>query len=146
CFRQVGAAAATLALSLGAGLALRHHWGALAGRPSTTALQLQLYCGVAAVTVLLTGAAMARRHQLAATLHDVVIQRIFSVGLRLDAASGHADRSEVDLRIRGAIDMLDETIEQLRASIVDADRSVLSLGADAAARHAARPRGSRTRR
>jgi signal transduction histidine kinase len=56
------------------------------------------------------------RERIAADLHDTVIQRLFGVGLALEAARPLAS-PELAERIRRAVVDLDETIRELRSSI-----------------------------
>ena len=56
------------------------------------------------------------RERIARDLHDTVIQRLFAAGMTLQAASAHAD-PEVEGRVSGVIDELDQTIRDIRQAI-----------------------------
>jgi signal transduction histidine kinase len=62
-------------------------------------------------------AVMEARQRIARDLHDTVIQRLFGVGLTLQALMV-ALGEPVKGRVQSVIDGLNETIEQLRAAIV----------------------------
>ncbi|NUO89880.1 MAG: GAF domain-containing protein [Dermatophilaceae bacterium] len=72
-------------------------------------------------------AVLEDRHRIARDLHDHVIQRIFATGLTLDAVAERADASPAGAseapavrEILGrAVEDLDETIRQIRASIFE---------------------------
>lgn len=75
-------------------------------------------------------AVLAERNRIARDLHDVVIQRIFALGLQLTTISGDAD-ARTAARLGGVIADLDATIGEIRRSIVDlrpADRAVSVRG------------------
>ncbi|MGH3486349.1 MAG: GAF domain-containing protein, partial [Actinopolymorphaceae bacterium] len=57
------------------------------------------------------------REQIAYNLHDVVLQRLFAVGLRLQGASTVSSEPAVQHRVRQAIDDLDATTDQVRWTI-----------------------------
>ncbi|MFZ2511483.1 MAG: GAF domain-containing protein [Gordonia sp. (in: high G+C Gram-positive bacteria)] len=57
------------------------------------------------------------RHRIARDLHDHVIQRLFAVGMSLQAMQ--ASPEEFDRRVAQVIDDLDATIGQIRTSIFD---------------------------
>jgi signal transduction histidine kinase len=57
------------------------------------------------------------RDRIARDLHDLVIQRLFAVGLSLEGAGRLAQVPEVASRISTAVDELDETIKDIRRSI-----------------------------
>ncbi|WP_345507276.1 sensor histidine kinase [Terrabacter aeriphilus] len=59
------------------------------------------------------------RHRIARDLHDHVIQRIFATGLLLDAARTRRDPDAVSAAVGRAVDDLDETIRQIRATIFE---------------------------
>ena len=61
------------------------------------------------------------QERIARDLHDTVIQRLFGVGLSLQATAGMVE-GRVAERIATAIDSLDETIRQIRTVIVGLDR------------------------
>lgn len=57
------------------------------------------------------------RDRIGRDLHDLVIQRLFAVGLTLENASRLAVRPEVAQRISRAVDDIDETIKDIRHTI-----------------------------
>ncbi|MFP5219145.1 MAG: GAF domain-containing protein [Actinomycetes bacterium] len=59
------------------------------------------------------------RDRIARDLHDVVIQRLFATGMTLESASRMIGQSApaVAGKVRGAVDDLDATIREIRASI-----------------------------
>ncbi len=59
------------------------------------------------------------RDRIARDLHDLVIQRLFAVGLTLQGASRRAVRPEVVERLEGAVAELDQTIRDIRATIFE---------------------------
>ena len=61
----------------------------------------------------------ADRERIARDLHDTVIQRLFAVGLSLQGAARAAEKPEVSARIEAAVDELDETVREVRASIFE---------------------------
>ena len=66
------------------------------------------------------------RDRIGRDLHDLVIQRLFAVGLSLQSVSGVAEDSQVRQRIESAVDDLDATIKDIR-------RSIFALGSTEAA-------------
>jgi signal transduction histidine kinase len=62
-------------------------------------------------------AVLEERDRIARDLHDLVIQRLFATGLALQGAVRLAVRPEVVERIEAAIDDLDVTIRDIRATI-----------------------------
>jgi signal transduction histidine kinase len=62
------------------------------------------------------------RERIARDLHDTVIQRIFAVGLSLQALDGRVSSDpELAERLHDAVDELDETIRQIRTTIFALD-------------------------
>lgn len=59
------------------------------------------------------------RDRIARDLHDLVIQRLFAVGLTLQGASRRAVVPEVMERLEGAVAELDQTIRDIRATIFE---------------------------
>ncbi|MGO0575323.1 sensor histidine kinase [Ornithinimicrobium panacihumi] len=59
------------------------------------------------------------RDRIARDLHDLVIQRLFAVGLTLQGASRRATVPEVKERLEGAVSELDQTIRDIRATIFE---------------------------
>ena len=57
------------------------------------------------------------RDRIARDLHDLVIQRLFAVGLTLQGANRRAILPEVVERLDGAVNELDQTIRDIRATI-----------------------------
>jgi signal transduction histidine kinase len=57
------------------------------------------------------------RDRIARDLHDLVIQRLYATGMSLEGAMPLAAREEVRDRIRSAVDAMDDTIKDIRASI-----------------------------
>lgn len=57
------------------------------------------------------------RDRIGRDLHDLVIQRLFAVGLGLQGTSRLADRPEIAERLEQAVDELDATIKDIRRSI-----------------------------
>ena len=57
------------------------------------------------------------RDRIGRDLHDLVIQRLFAVGLSLQSVSGVSDTPQVNQRIETAVDDLDATIKDIRRSI-----------------------------
>jgi signal transduction histidine kinase len=62
-------------------------------------------------------AVLEDRDRIGRELHDVVIQRLFAVGLGLQSTSRVSDRPEVADRLEQAVDDLDATIRDIRRSI-----------------------------
>jgi signal transduction histidine kinase len=58
------------------------------------------------------------RDRIARDLHDHVIQRLFAVGLSLQGAL-NADQAENTRRVTGALDDLQEVVEEIRTTIFD---------------------------
>jgi two-component system, NarL family, sensor histidine kinase DevS len=59
------------------------------------------------------------RDRIGRDLHDLVIQRLFAVGLTLENAARMAERPEVSSRIAGAVDDIDATIKDIRRTIFE---------------------------
>ncbi len=57
------------------------------------------------------------REEIARDLHDTVIQRLFAIGLRLQAARSVPDRDALVQRVDDAVDEIDDTIRDLRDAI-----------------------------
>jgi len=62
------------------------------------------------------------RDRIGRDLHDLVIQRLFAVGLGLQGAARMSDRPELSARLERAVDDLDATIKDIR-------RAIFGLGA-----------------
>ncbi len=59
------------------------------------------------------------RDRIGRDLHDLVIQRLFAVGLTLENVSRMTVRPEVTQRITGAVDDIDATIKDIRRTIFE---------------------------
>jgi signal transduction histidine kinase len=59
------------------------------------------------------------RDRIGRDLHDLVIQRLFAIGLTLENAARLAVRPEVSGRITAAVDDIDHTIKEIRRSIFE---------------------------
>jgi signal transduction histidine kinase len=59
------------------------------------------------------------RDRIGRDLHDLVIQRLFAVGLGLQSTARLAERPEVAARLEQAVDDLDATIKDIRRSIFE---------------------------
>ena len=57
------------------------------------------------------------RHRIGRDLHDLVIQRLFAIGLGLENTGRMAQQPDVRARVAGAVDDIDETIKDIRRSI-----------------------------
>ena len=67
------------------------------------------------------------RDRIGRDLHDLVIQRLFAIGLGLENTARMAEQPEVADRVASAVDDIDETIKDIRRSIF-----ALSVAADSA--------------
>ena len=65
------------------------------------------------------------RDRIGRDLHDLVIQRLFAVGLGLQSTARRSDRPEVAARLEQAVDDLDATVKDIR-------RTIFALGSDEA--------------
>ena len=68
-------------------------------------------------------AVLEDRDRIGRELHDVVIQRLFAVGLSLQSTARMVETPEVAGRIDEAVDDLDATIKDIRRSIFDLART-----------------------
>jgi signal transduction histidine kinase len=59
------------------------------------------------------------RDRIGRDLHDLVIQRLFAIGLTLENASRLAERPEVSTRLSTAVDDIDATIKDIRRTIFE---------------------------
>jgi len=57
------------------------------------------------------------RDRIARDLHDLVIQRLYATGMSLEGTMSMITRPEVASRITNAVDAMDETIKDIRATI-----------------------------
>lgn len=64
-------------------------------------------------------AVMEDRERIARDLHDVVVQRLFAVGMRLQSAIPLAARPELANRLTGSVDDIDTTIRDIRGVIFE---------------------------
>jgi two-component system, NarL family, sensor histidine kinase DevS len=64
-------------------------------------------------------AVISDRERIARDLHDVVIQRLFAIGMQLQAASLRGPTDEVRERLEQAVHDLDATIRDVRATIFE---------------------------
>jgi signal transduction histidine kinase len=64
-------------------------------------------------------AVLSDRERIARDLHDVVIQRLFAIGLHLQTAGQLAARPELGERINSAVDDIDATIRDIRRAIFE---------------------------
>jgi signal transduction histidine kinase len=64
-------------------------------------------------------AVLGDRERIARDLHDVVIQRLFAAGMRLQGAVHAAVKPEVRQRVESVIDDLDTTIRDIRGAIFE---------------------------
>jgi signal transduction histidine kinase len=62
-------------------------------------------------------ALLEERERIARDLHDVVIQRLFAIGLTLEGASHSIAEPDAGRRVSRAIDELDQTIKEIRTTI-----------------------------
>ncbi|WP_407676333.1 GAF domain-containing sensor histidine kinase [Plantactinospora alkalitolerans] len=64
-------------------------------------------------------AVLEDRERIARDLHDVVIQRLFAMGLQLQTVAPLAGRAEVRQRLDATVDDLDSTIRDIRRAIFE---------------------------
>lgn len=64
-------------------------------------------------------AVLSDRERIARDLHDVVIQRLFAIGLQLQSTARMAPRPELADRVNAAVDELDATIRDIRGAIFE---------------------------
>jgi signal transduction histidine kinase len=65
---------------------------------------------------------------MARDLHDTVIQRLFAVGLSLQAIAETAESAGIAERLNGAITDLDDTIRQVRSTIYELGSAEIDRG------------------
>jgi signal transduction histidine kinase len=115
--------------------------------PDETVTLLESFAGQAALALRLGAAARDReqiavlgdRDRIARDLHDLVIQRLFATGMSLEGAvRGMQPASAVD-RVQRAVDDLDTTIKEIRATIfaLQSPAPVAGEGLGTAVLHAA---------
>jgi len=59
------------------------------------------------------------RDRIGRDLHDLVIQRLFAVGLTMESAARLTDQPDVAERVSGAVDDIDATIKDIRRTIFE---------------------------
>ena len=59
----------------------------------------------------------ADRDRIARDLHDLVIQRLFATGMRLDSVAARVGDEQARERVLAAVEDLDETIREIRTTI-----------------------------
>ncbi len=62
-------------------------------------------------------AVFADRDRIARDLHDLIIQRLFAIGMQLESASRFITHTEANGRVHRAVDDLDATIREIRGTI-----------------------------
>ena len=67
------------------------------------------------------------RDRIGRDLHDLVIQRLFAVGLSLESTARQADPAAVAARVSAAVDDIDATIRDIRRSIFELSASPEAL-------------------
>jgi signal transduction histidine kinase len=72
------------------------------------------------------------RERIARDLHDVVIQRLFAIGLTLEGASHSISELDAGTQVSRAIDELDQTIKEIRTTIFGLQGAVGANGTDQA--------------
>jgi len=63
---------------------------------------------------------LSDRERIGRELHSSVVQRIFVIGLQLEAASALVENPQARRRIQAAVEELDATIREIRAAVFDA--------------------------
>ena len=86
----------------------------VAGFAAQAAVALELAARRADAADLLV---LEDRDRIARDLHDLVIQRLYATGLSLEGTVPMVHRPEVADRIRNAVDAMDDTIKDIRATI-----------------------------
>jgi PAS domain S-box-containing protein len=103
-----------------------------AGAPAFSASEVnaaEVFASAAAIVLALGTARQAleatrmisEHERIARDLHDTVIQRLFALGMRLQAA-GRIAPDPVAERIRDTVDSIDEVIREIRETIFDLNR------------------------
>ena len=75
---------------------------------------------VAMLTAFADQAALAERDRAAGELHDHVIQRLFATGMSLQGGARRITDEDARRRVERAVEELDETIRELRTSLLAA--------------------------
>jgi signal transduction histidine kinase len=102
--------------------------GRAPGRPHFAAVATEMIATFAAQAAVAVELAEHRREserlsvfedrdRIARDLHDLVIQRLYATGMSLEGATPLITRPEVATRVRTAVDAMDETIKDIRATI-----------------------------
>jgi GAF domain-containing protein len=77
---------------------------------------------------------LEERNRIAAEMHDVVVQRLFGAGMRLESAAGMSSESRVRQRVREALADLAETSRHIRSQVLmindDADDGDCAASSD----------------
>ena len=68
------------------------------------------------------------RDRIARDLHDRVIQRVFAVGMSLQAAVRLSDRDQIVERVNKAVDDLDTTVTEIRTAIFELGNKTITGG------------------
>jgi len=92
---------------------------ALQGFASQTSIALRLARAQSDQAAL---AVVRDRERIARDLHDVIIQRLFAIGLTLQSADGPVTHPEVSEKLIGAIHEIDRTIHDIRSTIFELER------------------------
>ena len=92
---------------------------ALRGFASQTSIALRLAQAQADQAAL---AVVRDRERIARDLHDVIIQRLFAIGLTLQSADGPLTRPDISEKLGGAIHEIDRTIHDIRSTIFELER------------------------
>jgi signal transduction histidine kinase len=70
------------------------------------------------------------RDRIARDLHDLVIQRLYATGMSLEGTMPMITKPEVASRISHAVDAMDETIKEIRATIFELQSRDIVAGPD----------------
>lgn len=98
---------------------------------ASLALAAGLAIDKARVTGRMRDLALAEeRERIARDLHDTTIRRLFGVGLTLQSARRILGQPEAGHKLRAAIDELDGTIRQIRATVFAISRPGRRMGGD----------------
>lgn len=65
------------------------------------------------------------RERIVHTLHDVVIQRVFAAGLALQSVLPRVEDAEVRRRVQGVVRQLDDTVRDIRTTLLDLQKAGL---------------------
>ena len=81
------------------------------------------------------------RERIGRDLHDLVIQRLYATGMSLESTVSMITRPEVASRVTNAVDAMDETIKDIRATIFALQAPETASGPDLRGRHRLPGRG-----